>query len=559
MREIDGIVRLLLAPATMNRPQRDAISPILFVGLFFCVALSTRTGWGAELSASRPNIVIIVADDLGYSDLGCYGSEIETPNLDGLARDGVRFTQFYNTARCWPTRSSLMTGYYAQQIRRDTVPGIAKSGGGGTRPRWAPLLPEMLRPHGYRTYHSGKWHVDGEPVKNGFDHSYCLQDSDRYFSPTNHLEDGKPLPAVSRDAGYYATVAIADHAVKCLREHAERYADQPFFQYVAFIAPHFPLHALQEDVNRYRDRYRVGWNRVRDERYRRMQDLGLIRCELSAVEQEVGPPYDFPEALKKLGSGEVNRPLPWDALTDEQREFQAAKMAVHAAMIDRMDREIGRILQQIDSMGATENTLVLFLSDNGASAEIMVRGDDHDLQAAPGSAASYLCLGPGWASCCNTPFRRHKTWVHEGGISTPLVVRWPKHIATPGTLRHNTGHVIDLVPTVLDAAGVERSETWQGQPVPPPPGKSLVPVFTADESVTHGFLWWLHEDNRALRVGDWKLVADNKNKEWELYDLSKDRGETQDLASQMPDKVAELAQIWQTQWQQTRELATRDE
>jgi arylsulfatase len=354
-------------------------------------------------------------------------------------------------------------------------------------------------------------------------------------------------------------VAIADHAVKCLREHAERHADQPFFQYVAFIAPHFPLHALQEDIDRYKDRYQVGWDTVREERYRRMRELGLVTCELSAIEREVGPPYDFPDAFQKLGSGETNRPLPWDELTEEQRGFQAAKMAVHAAMIDCMDREIGRILQQIDAMGATENTLVVFLSDNGASAEIMVRGDGHDPQASPGSAASYLCLGPGWSTCCNTPFRRHKTWVHEGGISTPLVVRWPNHIAAPGTLRHNTGHVIDLVPTVLEAAGVARNDVWQGQPVPSPPGKSLVPVFAADQSVTHDFLWWLHEDNRAIRVGDWKLVADNKNKVWELYNLSDDRGESRNVASQYPEKVTELSQMWEMQWQQTCELATHDE
>ena len=296
----------------------------------------------AEGERARPNIVVILADDMGYSDLGCYGGEIETPNLDALAKAGLRFSQFYNTARCWPTRGALLTGYYAQQIRRDTVPGVPKSGGSGTRPAWAPLLPELLKPYGYRAYHSGKWHVDGEPTKNGFDHSYCLQDSDRYFSPASHLEDGVALPPVARDSGYYATTAIADHAVKCLREHAEQFPTQPFFQYVAFIAPHFPLHALQEDIARYREQYRCGWEQIRDQRWRRLRDLGIVQCGLSAVEREVGPPYDFPAALEKLGAGEVNRPLPWSELTDQQRAFQAAKMAVHAAMIDRMDREIGR-------------------------------------------------------------------------------------------------------------------------------------------------------------------------------------------------------------------------
>jgi arylsulfatase A-like enzyme len=508
--------------------------------------------------ASRPNIVILLADDMGYSDLGCYGGEIETPTLDALAKNGLRFLQFYNTTRCWPTRAALLTGYYAQQVRRDTIPDVPKTGGGGTRPAWAPLLPEMLKPYGYRTYHSGKWHVDGEPINNGFDHSYCLQDSDRFFSPTSHFEDGVQLAPVARDSGYYATTAIADHAVKCLREHAAKYADQPFFQYVAFIAPHFPLHALQEDVARYRGKYLAGWDQVREQRWRRLRDMGMIQCEPSAVEREVGPPYDFPAALKKLGAGEVNRPLPWSELTDQQRAFQSAKMAVHAAMVDRMDREIGKIVEQLRDMGAIENTLIFFLSDNGASAEIMVRGDDHDPSAPPGSAASYLCLGPGWSTCANTPFRRHKTWVHEGGISTPLIVHWPRGITAPGSLRHNPGHVIDMVPTILEAAGIEPITSWKGASVPDPPGKSLLPVFSADNRVAREYLWWLHEDNRAIRVGNWKLVADNRRKQWELYDLDKDRAESVNLASEYPDKVQELQQIWESKWREFRALATRD-
>ncbi len=531
-----------------------------FVAAACMLVLGTTTGTClAQGERPRPNIVVILADDMGYSDLGCYGSEIETPNLDALAKAGLRFSQFYNTARCWPTRGALLTGYYAQQIRRDTVPGVPKSGGSGTRPAWAPLLPELLQPYGYRTYHSGKWHVDGEPTQNGFDHSYCLQDSDRYFSPASHSDDGVALPPVARDSGYYATTAIADHAVKCLREHAEQFPTQPFFQYVAFIAPHFPLHALPEDIARYREKYRCGWEQIRDRRWRRLRDMGIVQCELSVVEREVGPPYDFPAALEKLGAGEVNRPLPWSELTDQQRVFQAAKMAVHAAMIDRMDREIGKILDQVSAMGATENTLVFFLSDNGASAEIMVRGDDHDSTAPPGSAGSYLCLGPGWSNCANTPFRRHKTWVYEGGISTPLIVRWPRGIQTPGALRHNPGHVIDLVPTILDAAGIDRVASWHGRPVPNPPGKSLLPAFSADHSVTHDCLWWLHEDNRAIRVGDWKLVADNKQQQWELYDLGQDRSESINLADKFPDKVQELSQIWEDRWREFRALATQDE
>src|SRR5262245_51291336 len=227
----------------------------------------------------RPNIVLILADDLGFSDLGCYGGEIQTPHLDALAKDGLRFSQFYNTARCWPTRAALLTGYYAQQVRRDTIPGLP-SGGRGARPSWARLLPEMLRPLGYRAYHSGKWHIDGLPVQGGFDHSYLLQDQGRFFNPRVHFEDDRKLPAVEKGTGYYATTAIADHALKCLREHAETHADRPFFHYLAFTAPHFPLHALPEDIARYRDTYRKGWDAARAERWKRIKEMKLVAGEL---------------------------------------------------------------------------------------------------------------------------------------------------------------------------------------------------------------------------------------------------------------------------------------
>ena len=506
---------------------------------------------------ARPNVLLILADDMGFSDAGCYGGEIATPHLDRLAKNGLRFTQFYNTARCWPTRAAILTGYYAQQVRRDAVPNV-KSGGQGTRPAWARLLPDMLKPLGYRSYHSGKWHVDGPPLRGGFDRSYSLNDHNRHFAPRQHTEDDKPLPPADPKGGYYSSTAIADHAIRCLKEHAEKHADRPFFEYLAFTAPHFPVQAPPEDVAKYRKTYLAGWDAMREQRFRRQKALNMAGVSLAPIERDVGPPYAFPDAMKKLGPNEVNRPLPWSELTAEQREFQACKMAVHAAMVDRMDREIGRVLDQIQAMGAADNTLVMFLSDNGASAEIMVRGDGHDPEAECGTGATFLSIGPGWSSLCNTPFRRHKTWVHEGGISTPFIVHWPKGIAARGEVRHTPGHVIDVVPTILNAAGGQAPDQWDGKPVPPAPGKSLLPVFAKDGTVTHDSLWWLHEGNRALRVGDWKIVAAGKDSPWELYDLKADRCETNNLARQMPEKVRELAAMWTRQTAEYAALAAKD-
>ncbi len=493
--------------------------------------------------AAPPNVVVILADDMGFSDLGCYGGEVETPNLDGLAQGGLRFTQFYTTGRCWPTRGSLLTGYYAQQVRRDEL--LAHPLYDAERPGWAHLLPERLRPLGYRSYHSGKWHIDGMPVAEGFDHSYLLEDQGRYFNPLVHFEDDQPLPAVPPDSGYYATTAVAERALGHLRDHAAKHSDRPFFQFIAFTSPHFPLHALAGDVARYRNRYRRGWDEVRHERWKRMLGLGLVKGLLSAVEYHVGPPYPFPGWQQVLGPGEVDRPVPWDDLNAEQREFQATKMALHAAMVDRMDHEVGRVLDQLRVMNALDNTLILFLSDNGATAEMMVRDDGHDPDAQPGSAATYLCLGPGWSTVCNTPFRRHKTWVHEGGIATPLIVHWPRGFSARGELRRTPGHVIDLVPTVLQVAGGKALLGPRGTGAPPLPGRSLVPALARDGSLGREYLWWLHEESRAVRVGDYKLVsARSDGGVWELYDLGRDRAESNDLAPAMPEKVRQLARIW---------------
>ena len=513
--------------------------------LLLCLSMDAS---GAE----RPNVLLILADDLGYSDLGCYGGEISTPHLDSLAAGGLRFTQAYNTARCWPSRAALLSGYYAQQVRRDALPTVA-GGAQQKRPAWARLLPGHLKPPGYRCYHSGKWHVDGPVLAAGFDRSLDMRNQGNFFTSRGNSVDDKPVNVPENETGYYATIATADHAIECLRDHATHHPTRPFFSYVAFIAPHFPLHALPEDIEKYQNHYRDGWEKLRDARHHRQKTAGLVPPGLSLLEREVGPPYHFPEALLKLGDGEVNRPLPWSELTVVQQDFQATKMAIHAAMVDRMDQEIGRILDQLKTMQALENTLIVFASDNGASAEIMVRDGGHDPTAAPGSVRSYLCLGPGFSSAANTPFRRHKTWVHEGGISTPFIVHWPAGIPARGELRHNPTHLVDVLPTVLDVLGVAGLENWEEKPLPPRPGRSLRPAFARDGSVTRECLWWLHEGNRAIRVGDWKLVA-AKGTPWELYHLATDRGERFDLAAQFPERVRELEALWQAETNRMTEL-----
>ncbi|MCE2806766.1 MAG: sulfatase-like hydrolase/transferase, partial [Gemmataceae bacterium] len=294
-------------------------------------------GWGGAGAAEQPNLLVILADDLGWSDIGCHGGEIPTPHIDRLAKNGVRVAK----------------GYYAQQIRRDSVPGL-KSGGQGQRPAWAPLVPERLAGAGYRSYLSGKWHVDGNPVARGqgFARSWVLDDHDRNFTPKNITIDGKPAKGFAQGKkDFFTSTAIADHAIDCLREHASQHDGKPFFHLVAFTSPHFPLQAPAEDIARQKGKYDQGWDALRAARVARQRELGLPGVTPAAFERDLGPPYPFPKAMEALGPNELNRPLAWDSLSAEQKAFQAAKMEVHAAMVERMDREIGRIVGQLEQSG----------------------------------------------------------------------------------------------------------------------------------------------------------------------------------------------------------------
>jgi arylsulfatase len=504
------------------------------------LALALPLG-AADAPAGRPNIVLVLADDLGFSDLGCYGSEIRTPNIDRLAAGGLRFTQFYNCARCCPTRASLLTGLYPHQVgvghmNQDLGPPSYR----GDLSRQAVTIAEALHAGGYRTFMSGKWHVTplgkgtaNWPRQRGFDHFYGLIGSVRsYFDPPTLTDENEPIRA-GKD--FYLTDALTDHAVAWVKEAGK--GTTPFFLYLAYTAPHWPLHTPPAaDVARLRKTYAVGWDMLRKQRHVRMIHDGLVEARWALSPRD-------PTAAA------------WEAMPD--RDWQASRMAVYAAMIERMDAGVGRVMDELRRAGQDRNTLVLFLSDNGGCEE-EIRASwkgklfpltTHDGRATkvgnnplvtPGADDTFQSYGLVWANASNTPFRRYKHWVHEGGIATPLIAYWPAVIGK-AAITHQVGHVIDLLPTCLDVAGVRRPETFAGNKLLPVEGKSLLPVVKGKTRTPHSVLCWEHEGNRAVRAGKWKLVAVH-DKPWELYDLEADRTELHDLAAKMPEKVKELAE-----------------
>ena len=499
---------------------------------------------GAQAPARRPNIIVIMADDMGYSDIGCYGSEIETPNIDSLARNGVRFTQMYNTARCCPTRAALLTGLYSHQAGvGGMVQDQGKPGYRGRLNENCVTIAEALRPAGYRTLMAGKWHV-GEnrphwPTDRGFDRYYGLiSGASNYFSsePGRQMAlDGEPVKPGGPD--YYITDAFTDYATRFLDD---RKRGQPFFLYLAYTAPHWPLHALDRDIRKYRNRYSMGWDQLRKERHQRMVRMGIVdeRWPLS--------PRD-------------PRGKAWDKAED--REWQARRMAVYAAQIDRMDQNIGRLLTKLRQMGEEENTLILFLADNGGCAEPIqpgfrglqgkVKTDDGKMVQYgnipgvwPGPADTFASYGLEWANASNTPFRLFKSQVHEGGIGSPLVAQWPAGLPSRNKIVNQVGHVIDILPTCLDVAGQAYPRTYKGQEITPVSGESLRPALAGQAFTRKAPLFWEHIGNRAVRDGDLKLVARNKDP-WELYDLKADRTEMRDLAASRQADVSRMNTLYE--------------
>lgn len=498
----------------------------------FLQAAATTAAF-SQSRIKKPNFVVILADDMGFSDARCYGGDIDTPNLDQLAAQGLRFTQCYSTARCGPSRSCLLTGYYAQQTACDVMTP-------GNVPNFTKFLPEYLKPLGYRNYHSGKWHIRFATGEGGvgFDHSYTMLDENRFFTQNRHELDETALP--KPDENYYSTTAIADYGVKFLKEHQTEHAQSPFFLYLAFHSPHFPLQAPASDIEHYKDRFAEGWDTARERKVQRMQRMGLVNCPLAPLEPGMWTKWNTPdqELTEKIGPGEVARAVPWSSLTAEQKQFQRTKMAIHAAMITRMDTEIGKVMQQLKAMNAERDTVVIFLSDNGASSEQLIRADGHDRTASPGSARTYLGLGPGWSSNSNAPFRLHKSWVNEGGVASPLIVHWPNGIKDHNKLRNEPCHFVDIVPTLVELAGGSTAAT------PPLAGRSIAPALQKDGTAPHEFLYFNHSNNRALRMGDWKLIATGEKGPWELYDMRKDRGEQRNLAETQPERLKKMASLW---------------
>lgn len=490
-------------------------------------------------AGQRPNIVLILCDDLGFSDLGCYGGEINTPHLDALAQGGMRFSQFYNGARCCPTRASLLTGLYAHQtgvghMTRD----YGHPGYRGQLNRQCVTLAEVLRQSGYQTYMSGKWHVGNRqeyhPRQRGFDEYFGLiPGAGNYYRPDEgDIWLGDEPYDVPDDGSFYSTDAFSDYAARFIDQASQR-PDQPFFLYLAYTAPHYPLQAWPDDIARYRGRYRQGWDSLREERYRRLLDLGLIRS-------------DWPLSPRD------DRNRPWEALSAEEQDWRDELMAVYAAMVDRMDQGIGRMIDKLKETGAYDNTLIIFMSDNGACPYTNMWGDqprkDGQGNIIPvGGPQALYAYGWEWANAGNTPFRKYKRYTYEGGMATPMIAHWPGVIPAGG-INDQVSHIIDIMPTCLAAAGARYPKTYAGESITPLEGLSLLPALTEIGSGFDRTLYWEHQGHRAVRQGPWKLVSET-GRDWELYNLEKDRTEHLNLIENHQDMAAALQGLYD-QWAQ---------
>ncbi len=503
---------------------------ILFLWLICSISCQVQDNKEAD---DRPNIVIILADDLGYSDIGGYGSEINTENLDGLAKNGLKFQRFYNAARCCPTRASLLTGLYPHEagmggmvssVASEPEPGPYQ----GFLNNESITLAEVLRDAGYSTYMSGKWHVGEKkahwPRKRGFDRyfglisggsSYFELDKDPVRLRQMALDDDPWEPS---EENFYMTDAFSDYAVQYVREHGENKSGKPFLLYLSYTAPHWPLHALPEDIRKYEGRYAIGWDSLRQERYDKMLHIGLLDSVFRLTPREEGV-------------------VPWEDARD--KADWAKRMAVHAAMVDRMDQGIGRLIQELKDNELFENTLILFLSDNGASSEDISGRKMHDPSSEIGYPGSYVAFKKPWAIASNTPFRRYKRWLEEGGMATPMIAHWPMGITQNGITKE-TGHVVDIMATCLELGKTAYPERYQGKQIKPLRGKSLMPVFKGEQMDKDRKVFWEHLGHQAMRKGKWKIISKAPEFDWELFDLEADPTELTEIGGQNPQVLAEM-------------------
>lgn len=515
----------------------------------------------------KPNVLLILADDLGWSDLGCYGGEIKTPVLDALAAGGVKFTQFYNSARCCPSRASLLTGLYPHQAHVGLMTqdrGVDSPGYRGTLQSDSVTLAEVLRDAGYHTSMVGKWHLhqaktDVKPTDRGFQEFYgmlggfnsCWDESPFYSRwPRDRTPRQYTAPKDGLPGTFYASDVFADYSLDFIA--TARRAQKPFFLYLAFNAPHFPLHAHESDIAKYEAMYFAkGWDVIRAERLDQLKKLKLVPADLTLTPRSPVPAKSFAKPSPYAGK---ENPA-WSSLPEDRRRDLARRMAVYAAMVDRMDQAIGRIVADLKANGQFDNTLILFLSDNGACWEwdplgfdgssspknILHKGADIAKLGQPGD---YISYGSGWANASNTPWRLYKHFSHEGGIRTPLIAHWPAGIKARGELRTQPGHLIDLMPTLVEMAGAKYPATRNDTAIQPMEGSSLLPVFTADSPIVRNApLFFEHDGSRGVRDNEWKLVS-LVGDAWELYNLSADPAEMRNLASSQPERVQSMSAAW---------------
>lgn len=481
---------------------------ILRLALLACITFaSIPTSPATAADDARPNIVLIMLDDLGFADLGCYGATIiQTPTFDRLAANGLRFTQFYNTAKCHSSRICLLTGLYPFQAGNEAMDrGVT--------------IAEAVRPAGYFTAMTGKWHLAGEPTERGFDRYFGhLSGATDFFKGDNTFRlNGKPWKGFDKD--FYTTDANTDYAMRFVDE--ARAANKPFFLYIAHNAPHYPLQAPAEDIDKYRGKFAIGFDRLRSDRYAKQLELRLID------KKHALPPRPV----------EVD---PWDTLSEDWRKWESHRMAVFAAMVDRVDQNVARLVAHLKKHGQWDNTLFMLCADNGACPFDRTRGREKS----PSTSASYWCYDVGWAHAGNTPFRWYKQNQHEGGISSPLIVHWPAGLKTkPGSITDQPGHLIDLLPTIAEVAGAKYPTQHNGRAVTPVQGKSLLPILRSEQREPHDLMYFQFSNNRAIRQGDWKLVSARGGR-WELYDIATDRTELRDLASKHPERVQRMAKQW---------------